>query len=90
MKQNHVYSIKQADIIFKNEFIADHPNENLPDWFFKGDSADYIQFVVDLDEDTVEFTPPMGPAPCWKAKYSSFENTAAMWSAFDEWVQKTF
>lgn len=67
-------------------FIADDPNQGLPDEFFDGQ---FVSFELD-NEGNVEWVPACGPAPCWKARYASFNDHAEMINTWLIWLKETY
>lgn len=74
------------------EYITDVPwvdNEDggLPQWFFE---LNLIAIEVDIEKDTVEWIPAIGPAPCWKDKFSRFSNNAELFKTFEVWAKEMY
>ncbi len=67
-------------------FIADDPNQGLPDWFFNGN---FINFEL-TDAGTVEWCPAVGPAPYWIRRYIDFSSHEEMLKAWANWFMEVY
>ena len=83
------YKIMDKDGVLKGTvpYVEDDPNNGLPDWFFEGT---YFEFLIDTDAGTVEWVPPCGPAPCWKASLFDFDTSLQIFEAFKKWNEESY
>lgn len=66
-------------------FVSTDPDTGLPAWFFEGE---FVNFEVDREADKVEWIPAMGPAPCWKAKFS--EVAGDLFNEWNRWAKEVY
>jgi hypothetical protein len=91
-RQHRIYRVTRSNgqyeykLIETVPFIEGDPNQGLPYYVFEAE--DLVLFEV--EDDTIEWIPACGPAPCWKAKLSDFKTDRELWTAFDEWFLKTY
>lgn len=68
--------------------FIDDGNHGLPDWRFAFESH-YVDFQL-YPDGTIEWVPPMGPAPIWTANYNDFKSPGELGAAFAQWFSKTY
>lgn len=59
-------------------------NGGLPAWFFE---VQMIDILVDHNKGTTEWTPAIGPAPCWEGKLGTPDE---VWAVFASWAKETY
>jgi hypothetical protein len=85
---NLIVHIPTGQLVSRTPFIrTEDGNNNLPTWFFDEENFTHFEEYADY----YEWTPVMGPAPCWKSRpkytYPEFKN---VWAEFVQWHKETY
>jgi hypothetical protein len=83
-----VYLVRGDNFMFITTIPwADDGNHGLPNWIF---DDNFFTVEVNIKQDTVEWVPAMGPAPCWEDKFSKFNDAEELFKALRKWGEENY